>query len=127
MALQTTDAPTCASFLVNSNVPANVVQKPLGYLNSSITMDIYTHRAPEVEGKAAKVLGNMFSLVVSEGPEPLPPLTLIFEIFPAKSYKKRADERTRTADLPSLRVISQVLLGCAWACKSPISKRFSFF
>jgi hypothetical protein len=99
-------------------LPANVVQKPLGYLNSSITMNIYTHRAPEVEVKAAKVLDSIFSLVVSKGPEPLPPLTLIFEIFPANRYKKRADERTRTADLPSLRVIISALQG-SLPCVAP--------
>jgi hypothetical protein len=36
--------------------------------------------------------------------------------------KKRADERTRTADLISLRVIAQVLQGVAQTCKSLISK-----
>ena len=39
--------------------------------------------------------------------------------------KKRADERTRTADLISLRVIIQALQGFAEACKSRISKRLS--
>jgi hypothetical protein len=39
--------------------------------------------------------------------------------------KQRADERTRTADLPSLRVITQALQGFAQACKSRISKRLS--
>jgi hypothetical protein len=60
-------------------------------------MDIYTHRVPEVEGKAAKVLNNIFSSLVSKGPEPLPALTPIFEIFPANRYKqesRRADLRT---------------------------------
>jgi hypothetical protein len=38
---------------------------------------------------------------------------------------KRADERTRTADLISLRVISQVLQGFARACNSRISKPVS--
>jgi hypothetical protein len=40
--------------------------------------------------------------------------------------KGRADERTRTADLISLRVISQALQGCAQVCKSRISKPVSF-
>jgi hypothetical protein len=39
--------------------------------------------------------------------------------------KWRADERTRTADLTSLRVIIQALQGFAEACISRISKRFS--
>jgi hypothetical protein len=38
----------------------------------------------------------------------------------------RTDERTRTADLSSLRVITQALQGCAQACKSRISKPVSF-
>jgi hypothetical protein len=40
--------------------------------------------------------------------------------------KQRADERTRTADLTSLRVISQALQGFAQECKSCISKGVSF-
>jgi hypothetical protein len=39
--------------------------------------------------------------------------------------KKRADERTRTADLISLRVIGHALQGLAEACKCRISKRLS--
>jgi hypothetical protein len=38
----------------------------------------------------------------------------------------RADERTRTAFLISLRVIIEALQGFAEACKSPISKPFTF-
>ncbi len=38
----------------------------------------------------------------------------------------RADERIRTADLISLRVITQALQGCAQGCKSRISKPVSF-
>ena len=40
--------------------------------------------------------------------------------------KKRADERTRTADLISLRVIGHVLHGCAGSCKSRIFRGVSF-
>jgi hypothetical protein len=39
---------------------------------------------------------------------------------------QRADERTRTADLISLRMINQALQGFAGVCKYPISKRFPF-
>jgi hypothetical protein len=39
---------------------------------------------------------------------------------------KRADERTRTADLLQLRVIGQALQGVAQACQSRISKPLSF-
>jgi hypothetical protein len=41
------------------------------------------------------------------------------------AYFWRADERTRTADLRSLRVTIQALQGFAQVCKSRISKRFS--
>ena len=39
---------------------------------------------------------------------------------------QRADERTRTADLISLRVSQWVLLGFAGSCKSRISKGLCF-
>ena len=42
-----------------------------------------------------------------------------------QSRKRRADERTRTADLASLRVCGQGLLGVAGDCKFRISRRFS--
>jgi hypothetical protein len=41
------------------------------------------------------------------------------------SQEQRADERTRTADLISLRVIIHALQGFAQSSKSRISKRFS--
>ena len=40
--------------------------------------------------------------------------------------KKRADERTRTADLSSLQVITHALLGFARTCKTRIDKPISF-
>ena len=40
--------------------------------------------------------------------------------------KKRVDERTRTADPPSLRVIIQALQGCAGDCKCRIFRGVSF-
>jgi hypothetical protein len=42
------------------------------------------------------------------------------------SEKHRADERTRTADLLHLRVITHALLGFAQTCKSRILKPVSF-
>jgi hypothetical protein len=52
---------------------------------------------------------------------------LHFAYFSCKSWRKRrADERTRTADLPSLRVIIHVLQGFAHPCKFRISKPVSF-
>ena len=47
------------------------------------------------------------------------------ELYLQIERKKRADERTRTADLTSLRVSSQALQRVARVCKSPLSKRFS--
>ncbi len=41
------------------------------------------------------------------------------------ALKKRADERTRSAFLISLRVMIQALQGFAEVCKFPISRRFS--
>ena len=49
----------------------------------------------------------------------VPSITLAF------AEGKRADERTRTADLLQLRVIHQTLRGVAQGCKPRISKRFS--
>jgi hypothetical protein len=43
-----------------------------------------------------------------------------------KSLEQRADERTRTADLISLRVITQALQGCAEDCKYRIFRGGSF-
>ena len=40
---------------------------------------------------------------------------------------RSADERTQTAYLPSLRVISHVLQGFAGTCKVPNLSRFLFF
>jgi hypothetical protein len=40
--------------------------------------------------------------------------------------KERADERTRTADLISLRVCGHALQGCAGDCKSRIFRGVSF-
>jgi hypothetical protein len=51
------------------------------------------------------------------------PLRLTF--FLQIATKWRADERTRTAFLLQLRVISQRLQGVARACKCRISKRLS--
>src|SRR5918994_6837176 len=47
-------------------------------------------------------------------------------VSPANERKTRADERTRTADLFSLRVIGHALQGFAQPCKYRISKRPSF-
>jgi hypothetical protein len=43
-----------------------------------------------------------------------------------RNGQRRADERTRTAYLCSLRVITHALQGFAQTCKSPISKGVSF-
>ena len=57
------------------------------------------------------------------GPPPLAGLAR--ECCSDLHWFRRADERTRTADLVSLRVITQALQGCAEACKCRISKRLS--
>ena len=46
--------------------------------------------------------------------------------FPANHPKKRADERTRTADLPQLRAINRVLQGLARVCRSLYPSGFLF-
>jgi hypothetical protein len=46
-------------------------------------------------------------------------------LFNLSMGKRRTDERTRTADLISLRVIGHVLLGFAGACKLRMDKLFS--
>jgi hypothetical protein len=56
---------------------------------------------------------------VADRPQRLPVLYLSCKT----SEKGRADERTRTADLVSLRVIGHALRGVARGCKSPISRR----
>ena len=50
---------------------------------------------------------------------------LSFRVFGLSMGKKRADERTRTADLTSLRVRGKWLLRVAGACKSRIANGFS--
>ena len=56
---------------------------------------------------------------------------MIYQGFSLSEYSaylrriRRADERTRTADLISLRVIHQALQGFARGCKSRISRRLS--
>jgi hypothetical protein len=51
--------------------------------------------------------------------------TEVFILLGGLQEKRRADERTRTADLVSLRVIHQALQGCAGDCKSRILRRLS--
>jgi hypothetical protein len=46
------------------------------------------------------------------------------EVLTSRRLDERADERTRTADLVSLRVIIHVLQGFAESCNSRISRRF---
>src|SRR5215211_3325767 len=62
---------------------------------------------------------------VSESFRSVPKRFLYPGYSPYPSRIARADERTRTADLISLRVIHQALQGLAQDCKSRISKRLS--
>jgi hypothetical protein len=48
-----------------------------------------------------------------------------FLVLRVLQVKKRADERTRTADLISLRGIDHALQGCTGGCKTRISKLLS--
>jgi hypothetical protein len=63
--------------------------------------------------------------VVSGGPSDERRGLYRFDYSPYQRGIKRADERTRTADLISLRVISQALQVIAGAYKSRISRRVS--
>src|SRR5215218_8635655 len=62
------------------------------------------------------------TVAVKRGSTALPYLTFYLQ----NSTFWRADERTRTTDLISLRVITQALQGCAGGCKSRISKGVPF-
>jgi hypothetical protein len=64
-------------------------------------------------------------MLVSESPRILSGDFVYTEISPYLSRIQRADERTRTADLTSLRVINHVLQGFAQGCKPCISKPIS--
>ena len=64
-------------------------------------------------------------MLVSESPRILSGDFVYTEISPYLSRIQRADERTRTADLLQLRVITHSLQGFAGACKSPIFRRLS--
>jgi hypothetical protein len=52
-------------------------------------------------------------------------ISALLYVLPANQHKKKADERTPTADLISLRVIGHALQGFAQGCKYRISKRLS--
>jgi hypothetical protein len=67
--------------------------------------------------------GRGFGVATAAKPPIILPRTFLF--LWVLQVKERADERTRTADLTSLRVISQALQGLAGVCKSPILKRVS--
>jgi len=51
---------------------------------------------------------------------------LLFRVSGLSMDKKRADERTRTADLISLRVRFEAFLGIARTCKTRLDKLDSF-
>jgi hypothetical protein len=53
-------------------------------------------------------------------------VSLLFRVFRFLSPLEGADERTRTADLISLRVCGQALQGCAGGCKCRIFRGVSF-
>jgi hypothetical protein len=63
---------------------------------------------------------------VSTYVDPPPLAGLAQECCSDLHWFRRADERTRTADLVSLRVITQALQGCAEACKCRMFRGVSF-
>jgi len=50
---------THASLLLQAGVPAKVVQERLGHRSITITMDIYSHVTPGMDGDAALVFGRL--------------------------------------------------------------------
>src|SRR5215203_4528903 len=67
-------------------------------------------------------LADCGKVALALAPRPL----YVPEFYLQNARKKRADERTRTADLISLRVIHHALQRFAGGCKTRISKGFSF-
>jgi len=69
-------------------------------------------------------LGNVWKIYCCPTAANPPPSVLgVLTFLRDLQVKKRADERTRTADLISLRVCGQWLLGVAEVCNSRINKR----
>ena len=50
---------TCATLMLQANVPIKVVQERLGHKNIEITLGIYAHALPSMQQEAAVKLGAM--------------------------------------------------------------------
>ena len=105
-------------------------QKGIPYVLSLRPSHTWWHPIDEVgwveaECRAFSAQKNRRLVVATTDPATLPSRTSLYleTNLPAPG-SPRADERTRTADLISLRVIHQALQGLARGCKSRIPKRF---
>ena len=96
-----------------------------GLAAENISPTVVSCRQPECIGKAATNLRLQVGCS-KQAPVLCWGLRLALRFTCKLKETTRADERTRTADLPSLRVINRALQGFARACKTPISKGFSF-
>ncbi len=95
-----------------------------GLAAENISPTLVSCRQPECIGKAATNL-RLQCGCSKQAPVLCRGLRLALRFTCKLKETKRADERTRSADLPSLRMINRVLQGFAWACKSPVSKGFT--
>ena len=96
-----------------------------GLAAENISPTLVSCRQPECIGKAATHL-RLQCGCSKQAPVLCRRLRLALRFTCKLKETTRADERTRTADLLQLRVISHVLQRFAQACKCPISKGFSF-
>jgi integrase len=52
---------TCASLLLSLGIHPKVVQEQLGHSSISMTLDTYSHLAPNMQGEAAGALENLLN------------------------------------------------------------------
>jgi hypothetical protein len=76
-------------------------------------------RPPRLRSTKSACSAGCGKLAWALAPRPLWATQFFLQI----AIRRRADERTRTADLISLRVITQALQGCAGGCKCRIFRR----
>lgn len=74
---------TCATLLLKKGVPVKIVSELLGHASVALTMDIYSHVLPDMQGTAADAMEAMFGAVsgVTRGSQP-DPFTAISGNFP---------------------------------------------
>jgi integrase len=51
---------TCATLLLTKGVHPKVVQEMLGHSSNSITLDIYSHALPNMQGEAVRAMDSFF-------------------------------------------------------------------